>query len=85
MKMAGVMGGISGLILGSFENCGTAGEIDALVMDRFQDVDIPIISGIPVGHGKDNLTVPLGVKVHLNTKGPEINFLEPVFRKHESC
>lgn len=82
MKMAGVLCGLSGLIIGTFENCGSADEIDALVMERFQDVDIPIMSGMPVGHGKDNMTVPLGAKIRLDTQGPEITFLEPVFQEH---
>jgi muramoyltetrapeptide carboxypeptidase len=80
MKMAGVLDGISGLIVGTFENCGIADEIDALVMERFQDFDIPVVSGMPVGHGKDNMTVPLGVKIRLDTQGPEITFLGPVFQ-----
>jgi muramoyltetrapeptide carboxypeptidase len=83
MKMSGVLDDISGLIVGTFENCGPSDDIDALVMDRFRDFDIPIISGMPVGHGKENLTVPLGARIRLYTQGPEISLLEPVFMESE--
>lgn len=81
MKMAGVLDGIAGLIVGSFENCGPADEIDALVMERFQEFDIPIISGMPIGHGEQNLTVPLGASVRLDTQGPALSLLAPVFQE----
>jgi muramoyltetrapeptide carboxypeptidase len=83
MKMAGTLEGLNGLIVGEFEDCGPQDEIDALIVERFRDMDIPIVSGVPIGHGKDNLTVPLGVKVRLDTQGPALRLLEPVFQVDE--
>jgi muramoyltetrapeptide carboxypeptidase len=81
MKMAGLFAGLAGLVLGSFEDCGAVDEIDALVQERFADVSIPIVSGVCVGHGRSNWTVPLGVAVRLDTVAGELRFLEPTFRE----
>lgn len=80
MKLAGVLDGVNGIVVGTFEDCGPLDELNALVLERFRDMDIPIVSRAPVGHGKDNLTVPLGARVRLDTQGPELDLLESVFR-----
>jgi muramoyltetrapeptide carboxypeptidase len=77
MKMAGLFDGLAGLVLGSFEDCGSDEEIDALVLERFQDWSIPIVSGAPIGHGRSNWTVPLGIAARLDTAKGELVFVEP--------
>jgi muramoyltetrapeptide carboxypeptidase len=81
MKMAGLFAGLAGLVLGSFENCGFTDEIDALVRELFSDMSFPIVSGIPVGHGRSNWTLPLGVAARLDTAAGELRFIEPTFRE----
>jgi muramoyltetrapeptide carboxypeptidase len=81
MKLAGLFDGLAGLVLGDFENCGAAVEIDALVQERFADMAIPIVSGVRIGHGRSNWTVPLGVATRLDTTAGELCFLEPTFRE----
>jgi muramoyltetrapeptide carboxypeptidase len=81
MKLAGLFAGLAGLVLGSFEDCGSMDAIDALVLERFADVPIPIVSGAWVGHGRSNWTVPLGVASRLDTAAGELRFLEPTFRE----
>lgn len=80
MLMAGVLDGIAGLVVGRFEDCGTDDEINALILERFGNLDIPIVSGAPVGHGDLNLPLPLGVKVRLDTIGNGLSVLESVFQ-----
>lgn len=81
MKMAGLFTGLAGLVLGSFENCGSMDEIDALVQELFADMSLPIVSGVPVGHGRSNWTLPLGVAAGLDTTAGELRFIEPTFRE----
>jgi muramoyltetrapeptide carboxypeptidase len=81
MKMAGLFDGLAGVVLGSFEDCGAMDEIDALMLERFADMSIPIVSGVRIGHGRSNWTVPLGVAARLDTTAGELRFLEPTFRK----
>ena len=79
MRMAGLFENVAGLVLGSFEDCGAADEIDALVSDLLAGRSIPIVAGAPVGHGRSNWTVPLGTGARLDTAQSELRFVEPTF------
>ena len=81
MKLAGVMDGIAGIVLGRFQDCGRFDEIDEVFVERFGDLDIPILSGAPFGHGPENVVVPLGVPARINADGAEVSLLEPVFEE----
>jgi muramoyltetrapeptide carboxypeptidase len=81
MKLAGVLKGIAGLVVGRFEDCGRFDEIDEIVLERFSDMDIPILSGAPFGHGRENLVVPLGGLARLDTDRATVFLPEPVFRE----
>ncbi len=81
MKLAGVLDGIAGLVVGRFEDCGRFDEIDEIVVERFSDMDIPILSGAPFGHGPENMMVPLGVPARVDGDGGVVSLLEPVFEE----
>ena len=57
---------ISGLILGDFSENGPRDELNDLVQERFASASFPILSGAPVGHGRRNLTLPLGLPATLD-------------------
>lgn len=63
MKLAGCFDGLAGLILGDFQDCGRTEEIFKIVNNIFKEYDIPILAGFEAGHGKRNLTVPMGLEV----------------------
>ncbi len=60
MKLAGCFNDMAGLILGAFKKCGPLDEIVEIFDYIFHDADLPILAGFDIGHGKTNLTVPLG-------------------------
>jgi muramoyltetrapeptide carboxypeptidase len=68
MKIAGCFDGIEGLVLGSFQDCGTSAEIEEIVEDVFQGTEFPILAGVDAGHADPNLTLPLGVRAELDTE-----------------
>lgn len=63
---AGHLRGVRGVAVGRYTNCGpdasTAGDwtvIDVL-RDRLARLDVPILGGLPIGHGDDPRAVPIG-------------------------
>jgi muramoyltetrapeptide carboxypeptidase len=77
MKLAGCFDGITGLVLGSFEECGALDGIYRIFQECFQDIPIPILAGFDVGHGKQNLTIPFGIEATLDTDRQLLSFDEP--------
>jgi len=77
LRLAGIIGGLSGLIAGSFTDCGDRKDINRLLKEITSGTDIPVISGLPVGHGRTNKSVPLGLRACLDTGSMSLSFLEP--------
>lgn len=66
MKTAGCLKGLRGLVLGSFEDCGSPEDILSVIEDLFHGTDVPILAGFEAGHTDPNLTLPLGVEAVLD-------------------
>ncbi len=66
MKLAGCFEGIAGIVLGSFEDCGSAEDLFRIVKDICGTARIPILGGLDSGHGRLNLTLPMGVEATLD-------------------
>ncbi len=77
MKLAGCFDRLAGLILGSFEDCGNENEIFKIVRDIFNDGTIPILAGFEIGHGKNNITIPIGLNATIDTDRQLLSFHEP--------
>lgn len=67
MRMAGCFQGVAGLLLGSFHDCGSYDAICEIVGGLFEDMQIPILGGFDIGHGDDNITIPMGIRASLDT------------------
>ncbi len=79
LTYAGIFDKISGLILGEFINCGKEEEIFHIIKNRLKDFTFPIIGRFPIGHGRNNYTLPLGVEAKLSTKDKTLYLLEQPF------
>lgn len=49
--------GIAGVAIGQFTDCGDA---EHVVAERLAALDVPVLGGLPVGHGDQHDAVPLG-------------------------
>jgi muramoyltetrapeptide carboxypeptidase len=62
----GFFGDVAGLILGDFSENGPRNELNELVQERLASTSFPILSGVPIGHEQQNLTLPLGLPATLD-------------------
>jgi muramoyltetrapeptide carboxypeptidase len=78
---AGMLKGLRGVLLGDFEADVKYREPQErkywkeIFAERFCDRGIPVIAGLPVGHGKKNEPLPLGVQAEI-TKAGKLILLE---------
>ncbi len=66
MALAGCFKGLSGIILGTFEECGPIEDVIKIIVEVFEKYSIPILAGLDAGHGRHNLTIPLGIEATLD-------------------
>lgn len=80
LRLSGQLDGVCGLILGQFERCGQRSAINALFMGAFSYLDIPMVTGLSVGHGPENLALPVGLRARLDTELMELSTTEACVR-----
>jgi len=74
LENAGHLAGIRGVAIGRYYLCGpdetTQGSWTAIdvLRDRLHRLNVPILGGLPLGHGKNTESVPLGTLATLDTK-----------------
>jgi muramoyltetrapeptide carboxypeptidase len=66
MELAGCFEGLSGIIIGAFEECGPIEDVIEIIVELFEKYSIPILAGLDAGHGRHNLTIPLGIEATLD-------------------
>lgn len=67
MKLAGRFAHIQGVITGSFEHCDHPEYLPEIVAEIFREYQVPVVMGLDAGHGRVNLSLPMGCRVHLDT------------------
>jgi muramoyltetrapeptide carboxypeptidase len=81
LKQAGKLDNLAGVIFGEMTGClGDTADPSLLlsvIADVFADYSYPIGFGLPAGHGGENLALPLGTRVRLDTRQQVLTFLEP--------
>jgi muramoyltetrapeptide carboxypeptidase len=68
LALSGELKGLSGLIAGQFEGCEDIAAINGLLMEVVSDLEIPLATGLPIGHGPQNIALPLGAMAVFDAK-----------------
>jgi muramoyltetrapeptide carboxypeptidase len=86
LKLAGCLERLAGLVIGSFEGIEIMADVWRVVMQVTESVSYPIAAGFPIGHGKQNAVVPVGLSATLEAGIPSLTF-EPPRRdlKQKAC
>jgi muramoyltetrapeptide carboxypeptidase len=79
-RAAGVLKGVAGVGLGRFswaQDDVLAGDfsMQEILLERLRPLGIPIVTDLPVGHGRPNLALPLGVPARLDGTRGELSLL----------
>ncbi|RPI74467.1 MAG: LD-carboxypeptidase [Desulfobacteraceae bacterium] len=77
LRLSGLLDHLAGIILGRFEGCEEVEQLPDLFAERLSGLGIPVCSGLPVGHGAENLALPLGVRATLDTERMTLTLEEP--------
>jgi muramoyltetrapeptide carboxypeptidase len=76
LRLSGRLKDLAGLIAGTFKGCDDISSINEVLMDAVSDLNIPMVSGLPVGHGPENISLPLGVQTSLDAEGMTLSITE---------
>ncbi|MGW9825033.1 muramoyltetrapeptide carboxypeptidase [Brevibacterium pityocampae] len=72
--------GARAIALGSWEDCGSAAQIEALVHEVLGPLGIPVVWELGFGHAEDALSVPLGAAAALHAPAgdaPALTLIDP--------
>jgi len=77
LRLGDHLDAVSGVILGTFQDCGPLENVYTIVKEAFRHADGPILAGFDLGHGTDNLTLPIGLTADIDTETPVLRLREP--------
>jgi muramoyltetrapeptide carboxypeptidase len=82
LRRAGLLAKVAGIALGQFTRCadGWPVTIADVLADRLSDLGVPVLGGLPVGHGYGQVTVPVGVPATLDVAAGTLT-VEPAVRQ----
>jgi len=76
LRLGGHLDKVAGVVLGSFHDCGSLEHVYSIVEDAFSHTDVPILAGFELGHGTENMTIPIGIEADLDTEKGVLRFQE---------
>jgi len=86
LRLGGQLASTRGVILGSFSGCGndlaeTSERLDDLFAEYFAGLGVPVLSGFPIGHTRDQVVLPIGVRARLDADARKLTILETPTRE----
>lgn len=68
LRRAGVLDGVAGVAIGQFIGCtdGWAVDVADVIGERLSGLGVPLLGGLPIGHGVGQRSVPVGVPATLD-------------------
>ena len=76
LMRSGWFDGVRGIALGDFTDGASAESVHDLASARLAPFGVPMVAGLPVGHGQRNLAFPIGVSAVLDADAGTLALLE---------
>lgn len=86
LALAGKLKAAAGILLGSFnfdeaDPNETPEKMNALLAEYFGPLEVPVLTGLPAGHQRENWALPIGGLVEVNANARRVTLVEsPVLR-----
>ncbi len=81
LRLAGTLDGCAGIAFGEMVRCGDDGAgtspVREVVRDVLSDLPVPVVWGLPFGHGARNHAFPIGALAEIDASAGRLTFLEP--------
>jgi len=86
LRLGGRLKNLRGVMVGKLKGCGgdDARELDILLSEFFTGSGIPVVRDLPFGHSGDNLMIPIGSPVRLDTRTRTLEFPDPAVKQRAS-
>jgi len=68
LRLSGRMQAVRGVLIGTLKDCGDDAELLAFLREFFEPLQIPVVRNLPIGHHGNNLLMPVGRTVRLDTR-----------------
>jgi muramoyltetrapeptide carboxypeptidase len=83
LRLGGHLDGIRGVILGGFTNCRPQRghrelPLRDVLLDHLGGLGVPVLAGMPAGHGARNAPFPLGARAALDPRAGSLAFDDPL-------
>ncbi|MEV0455534.1 S66 peptidase family protein [Catellatospora methionotrophica] len=68
LRRSGALDGVAGIAVGQFTDCADAWPVTIadVLTERLLDLGLPVLGGLPIGHGTQHTAVPLGTRAVLD-------------------
>lgn len=90
LRLAGLLDGVAGIALGEFtsmpdpvlraqaggQGAGNQGCLEDVLHDLLSPLGVPVVLGLPFGHGRENWTLPLGIRARMDADRGTVELLE---------
>ena len=81
LRLSGSLQGVAAILLGGFTGGGPVAQVWDLLAAYGNDLDIPILAGLPVGHQPDNFTLPCGALAQVDGLAGAVRIQVPPSRE----
>lgn len=78
LRLSGRLRSIQGVMIGRLKDCGAEGDLGRFLDLFFADAGIPVVRDLPFGHHGNNLLLPVGARVRLDTSAGSFTVPDPV-------
>lgn len=81
LRRSGALAGVAAVAVGQFTECADqwTTTVAEVLTEHLATLGVPVLGGLPVGHGRDQLTVPLGVPATVDVAAGTLT-VEPAVR-----